>query len=50
MIFDFIGTPTEEQIARIPKEKSRQLVKSLKVRKPKSFETFFPKASPVGYN
>lgn len=48
LIFDFIGTPTEAEIANIPREKSRQLVKSLKVRKGKNYEAFFPKASPNG--
>jgi len=45
LIFDLIGTPNEEEINIIPREKSRKFVKSLKKREPKSFEAIFPKAS-----
>lgn len=46
LIFEVIGTPSEEEIATIPREKSRKLVKSLPKRKGKSFESIFPKATP----
>jgi len=41
-----IGTPTEEEISNIPREKSRKFVKSLPKRKGKNLEALFPKASP----
>jgi serine/threonine protein kinase len=47
LIFDVIGTPTEEEINSIPREKSRKLVRSLPKKKPKQLETLFPNASPI---
>jgi len=47
LIFDIIGTPTDEEINNIPREKSRKFVKCLPKRKGKPFETLFPKASPL---
>lgn len=41
-----IGTPSEEEIGSIPREKSRKLVKSMPKKKGKSLESIFPKASP----
>jgi len=46
LIFDMIGTPTDEEINSIPREKSRRFVKSLPKRKGKDFNVLFPKASP----
>jgi len=48
LIFELIGTPGEEEISTIPREKSRKLVKSLPKRKAKSLESLFPKATPLG--
>lgn len=46
IILEVIGTPTEEEIGSIPREKSRKLVKSMPKKKGKSLESIFPKASP----
>eukprot|EP00828_Plagiopyla_frontata_P047737 TRINITY_DN8920_c0_g2_i2.p1 TRINITY_DN8920_c0_g2~~TRINITY_DN8920_c0_g2_i2.p1 ORF type:complete len:298 (+),score=40.30 TRINITY_DN8920_c0_g2_i2:122-895(+) len=46
LIFEYIGTPSDEEINIIPREKSKAFVKSLPKRKPKNFEQIFPKASP----
>lgn len=48
IILEVIGTPTEEEIGSIPREKSRKLVKSMPKKKGKSLESIFPKASPNG--
>lgn len=41
-----IGTPSDEEVNAIPREKSRKFVKSLPKRKAKNWESVFPKASP----
>ena len=41
-----IGTPDDNEIEQIPREKSRKFVKSLPKKKGKVWETVFPKASP----
>jgi mitogen-activated protein kinase 1/3 len=38
MIFDMLGTPTDEEINNIPREKSRKFVKSLAKKKGKNFD------------
>lgn len=48
IIFEVIGTPSDEEIGSIPREKSRKLVKSMPKKKGKSLESIFPKASPNG--
>jgi mitogen-activated protein kinase 1/3 len=47
LIFDVIGSPSDQEINSIPREKSKKYVKSLPKRKGKNFETIFPKASPL---
>jgi len=44
-----IGTPSDEEISNIPREKSRKLVKSMPKKKGKTLESIFPKASPNGF-
>ena len=48
IILEVIGTPTDEEIGSIPREKSRKLVKSMPKKKGKTLESIFPKASPKG--
>lgn len=48
LIFEYIGTPAEEEIDQIPKARWKKLVKSLPKRKKKEFETLFPGANPLG--
>jgi len=38
LIFEYIGTPSDEEINIIPREKSKAFVKSLPKRKPKNLE------------
>lgn len=45
LIFDVLGTPSEEEIKNIPREKSQKLVKSMAKKKGKSLESLFPKAN-----
>jgi len=47
LIFEYFGTPTEEDITLIPKPRLRKFLRSLPVRKPKSLEALFPKANPL---
>lgn len=47
MILDFFGTPTEEEINNVPKEKSRKLLKNFPKKKGKNLETYFATASPL---
>lgn len=42
------GTPTEEEINNIPREKSRMLLKSMPKKKGKNLESIFKNASPLG--
>ena len=48
LIFEYIGTPSEEEIEQIPNGMWKKLVKSLPKRKKKDFETLFPDANPLG--
>lgn len=48
MIFDLLGTPSEDEINNIPRDKSKKLVRSMPKKKGKSFEALFPKAPPAG--
>ena len=48
MIIDVLGTPSEEEINNVPREKSRSLLRSLQKKKPKNLETIFKNASPLG--
>ena len=48
LIFEILGSPTNEEIEIIPTEKSKKLVKSLPKRKGKNLETLFPNANPDG--
>lgn len=47
LIIDYFGTPSEEEISHVPKEKSRKLLKSFPKKKGKSLETIFSNASPL---
>ncbi len=47
LIIDYFGTPTEQEINNVPKEKSRQLLKTFPIRKAKNLETIFNQASPL---
>ena len=48
LIFDTIGTPSDEDIQKIQREKSKYFVKGLAKRKGVNFEQLFPKAAPEG--
>ncbi len=50
LIFEVIGTPTDEEINKIPKEKFRKMIKAMPKRTGKSFDKIFTKASPEGKN
>jgi len=45
LIFETLGTPTEEDINCIPREKSKKYVKSLPKKKGKNLESMFVNAS-----
>jgi serine/threonine protein kinase len=45
LIFDVFGTPTEEDIALIPKPRLRKFLRSLPVKKPRALDILLPKAS-----
>lgn len=47
MIIDYFGTPTEEEINNIPKEKSRKLLRAFPKKKGKNMEIIFQNASPL---
>ena len=47
IIFDFFGTPTEDFISSIPKERLRKFLRSIPPKKPKSLDILFPKADPL---
>jgi len=47
LIIDVFGNPTEEEINKIPKEKSRKFLKSLPKKNPKNLEAMFPNANPL---
>lgn len=47
MIFEVIGTPTEEEINAIPKEKYRKMIRQLPKRTGKPFNKIFSKASDL---
>lgn len=49
LIIDFLGTPPEEEINNIPRDKSRKLLRSLPKKKGKPFETFFKTTNPQGF-
>ncbi|EAR83972.2 MAP kinase (macronuclear) [Tetrahymena thermophila SB210] len=45
LIFEYLGTPSEQEINNIPREKFRKMVKNMPKRQPKQFEKLFSKAS-----
>ena len=45
LIFDTMGTPTEEEINTYPKERTRKLLKSFQPKRPKPLDKLFPNAS-----
>jgi len=47
LIIEVLGTPTDEEINNIPREKSRKLLKSLTRKKGKNLENIFTNASPL---
>ena len=47
LIIDYFGTPTEEEINIVPKEKSRKLLRTFPKRKGKNLEQIFSQASPL---
>ena len=47
LIIDYFGTPTEEEINNVPKEKNRKLLKSFPKRKAKNMEMVFTHANPL---
>lgn len=46
MIFDVLGTPTEEDINNVPRERSKKLLRNMAKKKPKPFDVLFPNANP----
>jgi serine/threonine protein kinase len=47
LIFDVFGTPTEDDIALIPKPRLRKFLRSLPTKKPRALDILLPKASPT---
>ena len=47
LIFDLIGTPTEEDIAHVESEKWKDWLRKLKKRPPADLTQVFPEASPA---
>lgn len=43
-----MGTPTEDEINNVPRDKSKKLLRSLPKKKCKNFEAYFKTASPLG--
>ncbi len=48
LIFELIGTPTEEEIEAINNPKSKKFVQRCKKTEKKDFSTIFPDASKIG--
>ena len=48
IILDVIGTPNEEDVEQIPREKSKLFVRGLEKREGIGFESLFPDASQLG--
>ncbi len=46
MVLDLLGTPTNEDIERIPSTKTREFLRSQATRKPHDFKTLFADADP----
>ena len=45
LIVEFLGTPSEEEIATLPSLKTQRFIKKLPKRKPIKFESYFKGAS-----
>ena len=43
-----MGTPTEDEINNVPRDKSKKLLRSLPKKKGKSFEALFKSTNPLG--
>lgn len=48
LIIDIFGNPTEEEIEALPKEKFKKFLRSLPQKTPKSLQSLFPEANPLG--
>ena len=48
LIIDLLGTPSEEDISKIPCTKTQKYIRSLPKKLGKKLETYFPDASPLG--
>lgn len=48
MIFELLGTPTDEQINAFPAPGTQKFLKSLKKQPSKKLESLFPDVSPIG--
>jgi len=46
LIFDVMGTPSEEDIGNVPRERSKKLLRNMIKKKPKPFEVIFSNANP----
>jgi len=46
LIIEIFGSPTEEEINAIPREKSKSNIQKMPKKKPKILETLFPYANP----
>ncbi|KRX09132.1 Protein kinase-like domain [Pseudocohnilembus persalinus] len=46
LIFENLGTPSEQEISQIPKKKYRDLVRQFLPKQPKPWQRLFPRASP----
>jgi len=44
-----LGNPLDEEITKIPREKSKKFVNTLPKRAKKDFKELFPNASSLGY-
>jgi serine/threonine protein kinase len=47
LIIDLLGTPSQEEIEKIPKEKIKKIIKNLPKKDPKNLEDLFPGANPL---
>lgn len=47
LIFELLGTPTNEEIEKFPLKGAQKFMKSLKTIPPKKFENLFPGVSPL---
>lgn len=48
LIVDFLGTPSESDIASIPCAKTQKYIRSFPKKAGKNLELYFPDASPLG--